>query len=171
MHAGISWIEMAESLLFYCLVKAWKPLGEWAQCLEAGCCKAPLCICPQVFMPCKTQTKCHITVVPQQLSVCLLEDLDQRPKSKVSLMLGNKTWSCLDWRPWAVLLFCWVLGGEIGWWHHCEAFHLLISAAQVHLWSQVSSLSFAVTTSLRSALVNLCSAAMPDGSFMSKVMV
>lgn len=80
--------------------------GE-AVCLEVRCCRvvSPLSLCesvPKYLCYLKNQTKCQMTVVPQQLSIFLLEDLDQRPKNKlatevqVSLLLGCKTRSRRD---------------------------------------------------------------------------
>lgn len=59
--------------------------------------------------------------------------------------------------------------GEIGWWHHCDAFHLLLSAVQVHLWNPVASLNAVVTTELQSGFViKQCSAQCRMASSCSK---
>lgn len=160
----------------------WALRGEAVR-LEVRCCRdvSPLSLCksvPKYLCYLKIQTKCQITMVPLQLSIFLLEDLDQRPKNKlamevqISLLLGCKTQSRRDWSTWAVLLcMLGLLCGEIGWWPHRDAFHLLISVVQVHLWNQVTTLNSVVTTGVQTGFVNLCSTGMPDSSFMSIAIV
>lgn len=127
--------------------KAWPAAGcvLWgAVCLEVKYCTvvSPLSLCecvPKYLCHLKMQTVHQIITVPQQLSV-FLEDLDQRPKNKVVMevqisLLGCKTESRWDWGCQLDFLGQGLCCGEMGWWPHCDAFHLPISA-RVHLWSK-----------------------------------
>lgn len=96
----------------------WVLLCEEAVYLEHRCCRvvSPLSHCesvPKYFCCLKIQTNHQITMAPQQLSIFLLEDLGQRPKSKVamevqmSLVLGSKSPDVTGGRE----LYCYVCRG------------------------------------------------------------
>lgn len=103
-----------------CAVTGWqnpglvpRALHGKAMRLEVRCCRvlSPLWeSVPKHLCHLKIKTKCQMTVVPWQLSILSLEDIDQRPKNElvmrvqVSLLPGCKSLSRRDWRTWAVLL-------------------------------------------------------------------
>jgi len=83
-------------------VLGWCCLRSVGRLCAVRCCRvvSPLSLSesvPKHVCDLKIQTKCQMTVVPQQLSIFLSENLDQRPKNKpvmevqISVLLECKT--------------------------------------------------------------------------------
>lgn len=138
----------------------------------------PLWICPQVFVPSKNSNKMSDSCSSTATINILVGGLRSEAKEQTSDGGSNITtsWMQDSVQMWpkdmsGIAMYVGLLCGEIGWWPHRDAFHLLISVVQVHLWNQVTSLNSVVTTGVQTGFVNLCSVEMLDGSLMSMVIV
>lgn len=138
----------------------------------------PLWICPQVFVTSKNSNEKSDNCGSIATINILVGGLRSEAKEQTSDGGTNITasWMQDSVQMWpkdvsGIAMHVGLLCGEIGWWPHRDAFHLLISVVQVHLWNQVTSLNSVVTTGVQTGFVNLCSVEMPDGSLMSIVIV